>query len=506
MYKDNTNTLDQLQVADAAQAIMDLGGLSLYEFLQVFWSEVSQDKLVLNWHMQLLCDELEHMAELVAKGIKKEHDLIVNIPPGTTKTVISLIMFPAWCWTKWYWMQFITVSYSATIALKSAVKCRDLVKSERFQMMYPEISIKMDEDSKSDFRVVKRVRVHAGYAPRIKHGGGRFTTSVGGSVTGMHGHIILVDDPLNPQEAASEVELASANKWMTETIPTRKTDKKVTPMILIMQRLHQDDPTGHMLNKKDNIKHICLPGEIQDFKDMVKPPEMIKYYKDGLLDTERLDWDTLKEMKADLGQYGYSGQVGQKPTPPGGGMFKVDRFIMLEALPSEVNFVETIRYWDKAGTDEKEIKKGKKAAYTVGVKMIRLRNGNFIVVDVVRGQWSAEVREAMILNTARADGSNVKIFHEQEPGSGGKDSAKATTRMLAGFSASRDLPTGDKTRRADPYSVQVNEGNVMLLKGEWNYEYIEEHRFFPFSTYKDQVDASSGAFTKLIESQRVQVL
>jgi predicted phage terminase large subunit-like protein len=110
----------------------------------------------------------------------------------------------------------------------------------------------------------------------------------------------------------------------------------------------------------------------------------------------------------------------------------------------------------------------------------------------------------MIRNTAEMDGVNVRVFYEQEPGSGGKESAEATTRNLAGFVGEADKPKGDKVYRADPYSVQVNDGNIWLLNGEWIHEFIEEHRFFPFSVYKDQVDSAAGAFAKLTAKRTVK--
>jgi predicted phage terminase large subunit-like protein len=207
-----------------------------------------------------------------------------------------------------------------------------------------------------------------------------------------------------------------------------------------------------------------------------------------------MDWEVLKEMEADLGQYGYAGQVGQNPTPPGGGMFKVDHFQIIQTLPNPCTWLQQVRYWDKAGTH-------KGGCYTVGVKMIKLTNKHYIVVDVKRGQWSSEEREQIIKETTVMDGGNVVQYVEQEGGSGGKESAEATVRNLAGYIIEADSPGGDKVSRADPYSVQVNWGNVALLQGLWNQEYIEEFRFFPFGKYKDQVDASSGAFKKLSKLQ-----
>ena len=478
----------------------ELNNRSFYHFLQYFWTDISNQAFQGNWHIELLCRELEKIAYRVGNREPKEYDLLINIPPGTTKTITCSIMFPVWGWTKWYWMRFITASYSDDAALESAEYSRDLIRSQRFQEMYPELDIKSDKDTKGNFKVIKKVwwEGRSNKVPQILIGGNRFSTSVGGTLTSFHADIYIWDDAINPKKAASETERHTANKWIDETLSTRKTDKRISTGIGIMQRLHEDDPSGHLLaKKKTNLRHICLPGEILNYKDMVRPLELIQYYTDNLLDPNRMDWKVLDEMEADLGQYGYSGQVGQKPTPPGGGMFKIDHFQTIHTMPSLVNTIQSVRYWDKAGTDVKDVKKGGKACYTAGVKMHKLANGKYIVSDVKKGQWSSEERERIIRETAEADGRDVEIGVEQEPGSGGKESAEGTIRNLAGFSIYAERPTGNKIYRADPYSVQVNNGNVMLLKGDWNHEYIKEHENFPFSTYKDQVDASSGAFNRL---------
>lgn len=475
----------------------EINNQSFYEFLQYFWPVVSAHTFSPNWHIEYICGELEKLAYRVAAKKPRLYDLILNQPPGSTKTITASIMFPAWCWTKWYWMRFITASYSDALSMESAEYCRDLIRSQQFQDMYPEIDIKADKDTKSNFKIVKKLPVVSrGRLPQLLGGGGRYSTSVGGTLMGFHGDILIVDDPLNPTQAASDVQLGNANRWMEQTLPTRKTNKDNTPTILIMQRLHQDDPSGHILAKqKENIKHICLPGEIRNYKKQLNPPELIKFYKDDLLDQNRISWKVLKDIEADLGQYGYAGQIGQDPTPPGGGMFKVDHFQIVNSLPKANEIMHTVRYWDKAGTE------GGKGAYTAGVRMSRLTGGRWIVEDVKRGRWASNERERIIRETAEVDGTNVEVFVEQEPGSGGLESAQGTIRNLAGFVIRADKPSGsegNKIRRADPYSVQVNNGAFQILNGLWNHLYIEEHRFFPFSTYKDQVDGSSGAFNKLV--------
>lgn len=477
--------------------IRELNDRSFSHFVQYFWETVCNQKLVWNWHMDLFCDELQKIAERVGNRLQKEYDLIVNVPPGTSKTLIFSIMFPAWCWTRWFWMRFITASYSASLSLESADTCRELLRSDKFKEIYPDIVIKGDKDTKSNFQIVKLIPHVNGKMPRQQNGGKRYTTSVGGTLTGYHGDILIWDDPINPTQSLSDKERETANNWIDETLPTRKTDKEVSTIVGVMQRLHQDDPTGHILAKqKENVRNICLPGEIVNFKHKVNPPELIKFYVNGLLDIHRLTFTSLKDLESDLGQYGYAGQIGQDPTPPGGGMFKVDHFQIVVTAPQPNEILQVFRYWDKAATIEA-------GCYTVGVKMARLTQGRFIVLDVKRGQWGTAERERIILETARLDGAGCVIYIEQEPGSGGKESAESTIRHLAGFSCYADRPTGDKIFRADPYSVQVNNGNILLLSAPWNNKFIDEHRFFPFGTYKDQVDGAAAVFNHLAEKKFV---
>lgn len=479
------------------ELIRELDRQSFYHFIKFFWPAVSNDKFSDNWHIKLVADELQKMAEQVGRMEPKLHDLIINIPPGTTKTIICSIMFPAWCWTQWAFMRFITASYSANLSLESADYCRDLIKSDLFRLIYPELAIKDDKDTKSNFRITRKDTMANGRT-KLFVGGNRFSTSVGGTLTGFHGHFLIIDDPLDPKRAHSEKELENANHWMEQTLPTRKTDKAVTPMILVMQRLHQSDPSGRLLDKKkDKMKHLCLPGEIRNYHKQLTPSELKKHYIDDLLDPKRLSWTVMTELEADLGQYGFAGQIGQDPSPPGGGMFKIDMFNEVNTLPPGVTIVRSVRYWDKAGSDGT-------GAYTVGVKMSLLTNHRYLIENVVRGQWSAEKRERIIKNTALSDGHDCFVYVEQEPGSGGKESAEGTIRNLAGFVCYADKPTGDKIYRADPYSVIINNGDVWYMTGLWNFAFIEEHRFFPFGTYKDQVDAGAGAFNKLVRKKEAR--
>jgi predicted phage terminase large subunit-like protein len=477
---------------------------SLFEFMKEFWYEVSTSEPTWNWHLEYLSKQLETMLYRVANRQAKEYDLIINISPGTTKSTLCSVMLNAWAWSNWPVLRFINASYSGALSLEHSELCRDLIRSEKYKKLFPYLEIKQDKDTKTNFKILydeKHMDSLTGEHSIIqKSGGNRYSTSVGGTLTGFHADVLLVDDPLDPQRAVSDIEVAKANTWIDQTLSTRKVDKAVTPTIIIMQRLHQNDPTGYLLSKKNKkVKHICLPGEIRNYRDNLKPKVLAKYYKDELFDPVRMSWNVLDDLRIDLGDFGYSSQIGQSAVSDKGNLFKVEHFQIIHSMVPNPDVVRSVRYWDKAGTSGA-------GAYTVGVKMVSLKNGKFLITDVKRGRWSTEQRESIIRQTAEADGIDTIIWHEQEPGSGGKESAESTIRNLAGYITYADRVTRNKEMRADPYSVQVNNGNVLLLNGLWNYDFIEEHRYFPNSTYKDQVDSAAGAFSKVVKRKVAGVI
>jgi predicted phage terminase large subunit-like protein len=207
-----------------------------------------------------------------------------------------------------------------------------------------------------------------------------------------------------------------------------------------------------------------------------------------LLFPERFSRETVDRDKKVMGSMAIAGQFQQRPTPRTGGFFAWQNIEIVNAAPK---LRKIVRYWDKAGTDGG-------GAWTAGVKLGRGEDGCFYVLDVVRGQWSAAPREKAIRATAELDGKPVEIWIEQEPGSGGKESAESTVKSLAGFKIQAERATGDKAVRAEPYAVQVEAGNVKLVRGDWNQAFIDEHKSFPVGKFKDQIDAAGGAFNKVI--------
>lgn len=454
---------------------------SFFFFVKEFWDVLVPDEdLVCNWHIPFLCNELQRVAERVFRKLPKKYDLFINVPPGTTKSTIASIMFPAWVWTRMASARLICGSYSFDLAKDLSLKCRSIIRSEKYATYWPEVQFAEDQNTMMNFANTQK--------------GMRLATSVGSSPTGRHGHFIIVDDPMDPGMALSELNTQEANNWMDMVIPSRMVNKTRTPIIVIMQRLHQDDCTGHRLEQKDGppIRHICFPADATEGYPVI-PEKCLENYADGLLDPVRLPRDMLQQERIRMGEFGYAGQYGQQPVPLGGALFLVDR---LQVSPIAEEIVQKIRYWDKA------VSLKKTACFTVGVKMELGKSGRIYVSDCIRGRWNSDDRENLIRSTAEMDGHDTIIGVEEEGGSGGPESALNTVRNLHGFNVQVHKEATNKVARAEPFSVQVNNGNVTLVPGDWNLIYRSEMQFFPYSTFLDQVDASSGAYNILSKPVR----
>jgi predicted phage terminase large subunit-like protein len=459
---------------------------SYYQFFLEFWPIIAAEKLNPAWYIRELCNELQIIAERVFVQDPKEYDLIWNTPPGTTKSSVVSVGFQPWLWTRMPSLRSINGSYADRLALDLSRKSRDVVLSDKYQHLFPEIKLREDQNTK-------------GYYAN-SFGGMRYSVGVGGSVIGMHGHIISVDDPIDPLGSLSDLILAESNTWINETLSRRKVNIMTTPLILIMQRLHQDDPTGNLLARArpGRIKHFILPGE--DSWE-IKPESFTRFYEEGLLDPVRLPREGLNDAIKELGEIGYACQIGQQPVPRGGALFKVDR-LRYETTPPLKWKRGPVRYWDRAGTKDG-------GTFTAGVKVGLDLHNQVWVLDVVRDQWDSGERERMIDRIAQQDGRKVRIGQEQEPGSSGKDVANANMKRLTlkKFRVLNDKVTGDKEHRAQLFSQHVNCGNVIILVGDWNKTFVEEMRFFPRSKYKDQIDAGSGGVNALIKPKyRIGVL
>lgn len=413
------------------------------------------------------------------------------------KSLSVSVFWPAWCWLREPGLRWLFSSYSHGLSVRDSVKCRRIIQSTPYQ--------KILQETQPDFILTGDQNTKLRY--ENSYGGVRLATSVDGANTGEGGDIIVVDDAHNVAEGESDAARQSVLEWWDEVMATRLNDQKTGAYVIMMQRVHEMDLSGHVLAKSNEYDHLCLPARFEGenrvrsslgFKDPRKE-------EGEPLWPERFGDKELKQLEASLGQYAAAGQLYQRPSPRKGGMIPVDRFQFLETEAYKPSQVEAfVRYWDKAGTQD-----GGK--YTAGVLMARMRGGKqYVILDVVRGQWSAGTREEKIHSCAVNDNPppdstlpRVTTWVEQEPGSGGKESAENTLTSLRGFSAHADRVTGDKVTRSEPFATQVEVGNIYLLRAPWNHDFVRECQLFPKGRFKDQVDAASGAFNKLVVKRRI---
>lgn len=413
-------------------------------------------------HHRLICDALMR----VYRGECRR--LIINIPPRYSKTELAVVNWIAWCLGQAPDSEFIHASYSGALAGNNSAHVRELVQHEAYREIFPGLALATD------------AQAHW----RTTAGGVMYAVGAGGTITGFgagkhregFGGAIVIDDPHKADEARSDVVRASVIDWFQNTLESRKNSPD-TPIIVIMQRLHEDDLAGWLLRggNGETWDHLCLSAWHDEAAGEPLWPE--KHSAEDLRRMER------------AAAYVFAGQYRQRPAPPEGNVFKPDEIRTVDALPAVP--IQWVRGWDLGATDGA-------GDYTAGAKLGRLADGRYVIADMVRDQYGPDARDRVIGNTASRDGKHVRISLPQDPGQAGKTQVLAFTRMLAGYAVHTSPETGDKVTRADPFASQVNVGNVLMLKGSWNDALRDEMRLFPNGRHDDQVDALARAFALLL--------
>jgi len=421
--------------------------------------------------------------------------LIISLPPRHGKSTITSEIFPAWFLGRNPDKRIIACSHGASLAHKFSRKARNLIAGRAF------VNVFGDRGAPSGLRL-RRDRSHTDrpYAVALAqdsrnvgewdlaspHKGGYTSAGVGGSITGRGGHILLLDDPVKgAKEAASQTISEGIWEWYLSDAYTRLEENGA--IVIIMTRWREDDLAGRVLQaakddpEADQWVELRLPALAEENDPLGRP-------EGACLWEEKFPVARLLRIAKTLGQRVFAALFQQRPTAAEGDLFHTGRLRIVDAAPALV--AGRVRYWDKAGTQSG-------GAYTAGVKISRGYDDVYYIEDVVRGQWGSDVRNDTMRNTAWLDGPTVTQWVEQEPGSGGKESAEITVKLLAGLVVLVERVTGSKEVRANPYAAQVNGGNVCLVRGPWNKAYIDELGMAPNGTYWDQIDASSGGFTKL---------
>jgi len=322
--------------------------------------------------------------------------------------------------------------------------------------------------------------------------GFRVNTSVGGVGTGERVHIVVNDDLIRANDADSPAMRAQALSHM-RAMSTRGVDPETFSQVLIMQRVHENDPAGWAIEQGD-WETLILPAEFESDRRCVTSIGFTDPRKNegDLLWPEMFGADAIAEQKKALGAYEASAQLQQRPAPPGGALFRPDRIGIIDAIPVGCRWA---RGWDLAATIPEP---GKKPDWTVGGLLGKTPDGRYIIADIRRVQDSPYGVEQLILNTAHADGSEVSISGPQDPGQAGKAQALRFVQMLSGFDVEFTPETGSKVARAKPLAAQMEAGNVFMLRAAWNDELSLELGMFPFGSNDDQVDSLSRAFHRLL--------
>lgn len=481
-----------------------------YRFVREFWHITCNEELVLNWHIKYCCELWEdiifRLAQkcewekeikqggwtgkwLIKKVIKKRekrlHNLLINIPPGTSKSTIFVQMGFVWAWCIDPSLRILGGSYSEELAFKNALMRRDIMESRRFTDWFPDIVIRNDVDS---LKLMKN-----GY------GGAFGALGLEGTITGNHYELLVMDDPNNAN--ASETELKSTNEKI-KNLNTRAANKETSVFVFIQQRVGNLDASAHVLGelnndvaKKSSYFHVCLPAE--DSPD-VKPIELRKFYKDGLLDPIRLNRDVLDDAKSanGLGIVKYTSQYLQRPAPADGIIWKVDYFQVVDEVnmptPEQLQLLGTD--WDTAETKNKE------NAATAWVTAGKIGK-NIFIIDI---GWAWEefplILKRMKGISTQYGGTHI---HCIEAKSSGK--SLVNTLRNAGIYAQEVKVTGgeDKVKRANDAVPVAANGNVYIAKRLIDKLLNDPKQGilnFPNGRYKDLADALAQSLIRLGKS------
>lgn len=405
---------------------------------------------------------------------------MVLMPPGSAKSLYSSVAFPAWYLGRQSKRTIIGASYGDALIRKMGRRARSIIKQSRYQAIF-NCSLSPETSAASEWS--------------IRHADGNESSYIGAgilaSVTGTRAHGIIIDDPVKGRDEAESEKIrestydAYRDDLLTRLIPGGW-------LVLVQTRWHMDDLAGRILPEnwrgesgliqcRDGMtwRVICIPAKAE------RPDDLLGRKMGEYLWPEWFKADHWRQFESSSRTW--SSLYQQRPAPLEGGLFKPDKIQVVDAIPA--GRITWCRGWDLAATIDGD--------YTAGAKLGKLDDGRFIIADMQRQRYLADDRDRLILNTASADSRMIKISIPQDPGQAGKSLCVHFAKLLSGFSVEFTPESGDKITRAEPFAAQVNVGNVLMMRGEWNYALIEEMRMFPNGSYDDQIDALSRAFAKV---------
>jgi predicted phage terminase large subunit-like protein len=422
-----------------------------------------QTDLAMNWHLEVIAAKLT----AVRKG--KIPRLIINLPPRHLKSLMASIAFPAWCLGHDPSAQILSVSYAEALSNKLARDCRSIMTSRWYQRIFP--------TRLAGYRqaVQEFITTRQGY---------RLATSNGGVLTGRGADIILIDDPLKPEEALSDTQRTAANEWFDHTLYSRLNDKRHGVIVIIMQRLHEDDLVGHVLAQEDweviRFPAIAEEDEVHKIETILGPRTFTRRRGEAL-HPEREPLDTLDRIRHTIGEYNFAGQYQQCPAPLGGGLVKAEWFKRYSEKDRPESFERIVQSWDTANkaTELSDFS----VCTTWGI------NGkNLYLLGVLRQRLEYPALKRAVREQQSLFNANVVLIEDKASGT------QLIQELIAdGFHrATRYKPECDKIMRLHAQTAVIENGFVYIPQtAPWLAEYLHEMLVFPKGKHDDQVDSTA---------------
>ena len=429
-------------------------------FLAKVFSTLCPSELYIpEWYIECLT---WHLSQVV-QG--KRLRLIINLPPRSLKSMAGSIALPAFLLGHNPSQRIICVSYSDELARKHSRDTRSILEARWYRQTFPQTRINPRKNTEGEIETTAH--------------GFRLATSTGGTLTGRGGQTIIIDDPIKPMDAESETERKRVNAWYDNTLYSRLDNKREGAIIVIMQRLHQDDLTGYLV-EKGGFEVIAFPAIAMEYQSIPIGPDRVHERMAGdVLSPERESLEDLQDIKQAVGSRTFNAQYQQAPLPAEGNLFKAAwiRRYDGEAKPS---FGEIVQSWDtatKLGTDND---------YSVGTTWGICKN-DYYLLDVCRGRWEFPNLQRAVI--AEAERHQVKTLLIEDASSGA--ALIQTLRQQTRLNIINTKPKFDKMTRANQQSAAFESGRVFLpKKAAWLDEFENELLAFPNGRYDDQVDST----------------
>src|SRR5690242_13656297 len=422
-----------------------------------------QTELATNWHLEVIA------AKLAAVRQGKIPRLIINLPPRHLKSLLASIAFPAWCLGHDPSAQILCVSYAGELADKLARDCRLIMMSPWYRRIFP-TRLAPHRQAVQEFLTTRQ-----GY---------RLATSNGGVLTGRGADIILIDDPLKPEEALSDTQRRAANEWFSHTLYSRLNDKRTGAIVIIMQRLHEDDLVGHVLAQEPweivRFPAIAEEDEVHEIETILGPRTFMRRRGEAL-HPEREPLDTLDRIRGTIGEYNFAGQYQQSPAPLGGGLVKAEWFKHYDAKELPESFDRIVQSWDT--TNKATELSDFSVCTTWGIKGKKL-----YLVSVLRNRLEYPALKRAVREQQSLFNANVVLIEDKASGT------QLIQELIADgcHSVTRYKPECDKIMRLHAQTGLIESGFVYIPEtAPWLAEYLHELTVFPKGKHDDQVDSTA---------------